>query len=72
MHPADLLRAVRRIAMETPLVALDIVEVSPPYDWAASTINNADRVIREVLAALAWKKAGRPPLPPAVTSDGRR
>ncbi len=72
MHPADLLRAVRLIAMETPLVALDVVEVSPPYDWAASTINNADRVIREVLAALAWKKAGRPPLPPAVTSDGRR
>lgn len=71
MTPADLLRAVRRIAMETPLVAMDVVEVSPPYDWAATTINNADRVIREVLASLAWKKAGRPPVPPAVTSDGR-
>jgi agmatinase len=71
MSPPDLLRAVRRIAMETPLVALDVVEVSPPYDWAATTINNADRVIREVLAALAWKKAGRPQVPPAVTSDGR-
>ena len=32
MNPADLLRAVRSIALETPLVALDVVEVSPPYD----------------------------------------
>jgi agmatinase len=70
MNPADLLRAVRRIAMETEVVALDVVEVSPPYDWADTTVNNADRVIREVLTALAWKKAGRPPLPRIGVSDG--
>ena len=71
MNPADLLRAVRRIAMETNIVALDVVEVSPPYDWAATTINNAHRVVREVVTALAWKIAGRPPLPPATVADGR-
>jgi hypothetical protein len=32
MNPADLLRAVRSIALETPLVAMDVVEVSPPHD----------------------------------------
>lgn len=56
MNPADLLRAVRSIALETPLVALDVVEVSPPYDQAESTVNNAHRVILETLAALANKK----------------
>ncbi len=53
LTPADLLRAVRRIAVETPLVALDVVEVSPPYDWAELTINNAHRVVLEMLAGTA-------------------
>jgi agmatinase len=56
MNPADLLRAVRSIALQTPLVALDVVEVSPPYDQAESTVNNAHRVVLETLAALAHKK----------------
>ena len=56
MAPADLLRAVREIALRTDLVALDVVEVSPPYDWADATVNNAHRVVLEVLAALAAKK----------------
>jgi agmatinase len=56
MTPADLLRAVRQIALRTNLVALDIVEVAPPYDWADQTINNAHRVVLEVLAALAYKR----------------
>ncbi len=62
MAPADLLRAVRQLAIETPLVALDVVEVSPPYDWADLTINNAHRVVLEVLAGLAVRRrseAGR-------------
>ena len=58
MTPADLLRAVRRIALECPLVAMDVVEVSPPYDWADLTVNNAHRVVFEVLAALATKRRG--------------
>ena len=68
MNPADLLRAVRAIALETNLVAMDVVEVAPPYDWAETTINNAHRVVKEVLAALAEKKrraAGGEPGPPA-------
>jgi len=56
MNPADLLRAVREIAMRTNLVAMDVVEVAPPYDWADLTVNNAHRVVLEVLAGLAWKR----------------
>jgi agmatinase len=56
MTAADLLRAVRTIALQTQLVALDVVEVSPPYDHADLTVNNAHRVILEVLAALAHRK----------------
>jgi agmatinase len=56
LNPADLLRAVRRLALDTPLVAMDIVEVSPPYDWAETTINNAHRVVLEVLAGTAVRR----------------
>jgi agmatinase len=56
MAPADLLRAVREIALRTNLVAMDVVEVAPAYDWADVTINNAHRVVLEVLAGLAWKR----------------
>lgn len=59
MNPADLLRAVRSIALETPLVALDVVEVSPPYDHAETTVNAAHRVVLETLAALAHKQRER-------------
>ncbi len=59
MNPADLLRAVRSIALETPLVAMDVVEVSPPYDHADTTVNNAHRVVLEALAGLAHKKRER-------------
>ena len=70
MNPADLLRAVRSIALETPLVAMDVVEVSPPYDHADSTVNNAHRVMLEALAGLAHKKRER--AGGAVTRPGTR
>jgi agmatinase len=54
--PVDLLRAVRRLATDTPLVALDVVEVAPPYDWAEVTINNAHRIVLEVLAGIAVRR----------------
>jgi agmatinase len=67
MNPADLLRAVRQIALDTPLVAVDVVEVAPPYDHAETTVNNAHRVVMEVFAALAHRKraagGGSPGLP---------
>ena len=56
MTPNDLLRTVRKIAMESNLVGMDLVEVSPAYDWADVTINNAHGVIWEVLSGLAYKK----------------
>ena len=64
MAPVDLLRAVRAIAQRTNLVALDVVEVCPPYDWADTTVNNGHRVVWEALAGLAWKRreAGSAPV----------
>ena len=67
MMPIDLLEAVRRIVLECPVVALDVMEVSPPYDHADVTVNNAHRVVFETLAALAHKTrakaGGKPHLP---------
>ncbi len=67
MAPADLLRAVREIAMRTNLVAMDVVEVAPAYDRADLTVNNAHRVVLEALAGLAWKE-----LPPAERASPPR
>ena len=54
--PIDLLRMVRQIVLETNVIAMDVTEVSPPYDHADVTVNNAHGLIWEALAALAWKK----------------
>jgi arginase family enzyme len=35
---------------------MDIVEVSPPYDWAESTAMIANRVALEAISALAVKR----------------
>jgi agmatinase len=61
MQPADLLRAARRLPLDTPVVALEVVEVSPRYDWAELTINNAHRVILETLAGLAVRRTRSSP-----------
>lgn len=64
LMPRELLRAVRRVALETKLVALDVVEVSPPYDGPAGvTAEVAHRVVLETLSALASKRSGRTPGP---------
>jgi len=60
MTPADLLQAVRMLATTANVVALDVVEVSPPFDHADTTINNAHRVIFETLAGLAYKRTHAP------------
>ncbi len=57
MQPADLLRAIRKIALRTNLVAMDLVEVSPPYDHAEITAPNANRCILDAISALAVKKS---------------
>lgn len=56
MLPRELLRAVRRIAGRVQLAGLDVVEVSPPYDWAESTAALANRVVLEAISALAVKR----------------
>ncbi len=52
----ELLRAVRRIAGAVDIAAMDVVEVSPPYDHAELTSMAANRVVMEALSALAVKK----------------
>jgi agmatinase len=51
-----LLDAVRRICMELPVVGMDVVEVSPPYDHADITAALANRVVLEALSGLAWTR----------------
>jgi agmatinase len=61
MQPRELLRAVRRIVGQVQLAGMDIVEVSPPYDWAESTAMIANRAALEAISALAVKhRAGTP------------
>jgi agmatinase len=56
MLPRELLRAVRRIVGKVDLAGMDIVEVSPPYDWAESTAMIANRCALEAISALAVKR----------------
>jgi agmatinase len=53
----ELLRALRQIASAVPVAGMDIVEVSPPYDWAESTAMIANRAALEVISALAGRKS---------------
>ncbi len=64
-----LLDAVRGLAYALPVVGVDIVEVSPPYDTADITAALANRVALEVLSATARKRrdaAGGPRWDPAL------
>jgi agmatinase len=56
--PRQLLDTIRRIAIELPVVGMDIVEVSPPYDSADVTAMLANRVVLELLSGLAYRRAG--------------
>jgi agmatinase len=56
MLPRELLRAVRRIVGKVELAGMDIVEVSPPYDWAETTAMIANRCALEAISALAVKR----------------
>ncbi len=52
----ELLDSVRRLCLELPIVGIDVVEVSPPYDHADITAALANRVVLEALSALARKR----------------
>ncbi len=56
LSPRQLLDAVRRVGAELPLVGMDIVELSPPYDHAEVTAYLANRVVLEALAGVAWRR----------------
>jgi agmatinase len=49
----QLLDSVRRLCLELPIVGMDVVEVSPPYDHADITAALANRVVLEALSAIA-------------------
>jgi agmatinase len=52
----QLLDAVRRIAMETTIAGVDVVEVSPPYDHAEITAYLGNRIVLEALGGIAWRR----------------
>ena len=54
----QLLDAVRRIAVELPVVGVDVVEVAPAYDSAEITSFLANRVVLEMLSGIAYRHRG--------------
>lgn len=52
----QLLDAVRRICYELPVMGIDVVEVSPPYDHADITALLGNRVVLEALSAIARRR----------------
>jgi agmatinase len=52
----QLLDGVRRIAMETTIGGVDVVEVSPPYDHAEITAYLGNRIVLEALGGIAWRR----------------
>jgi agmatinase len=67
----QLLDAVRRVGMELPLVGVDVVEVSPPFDHAEVTAYLANRVVLEILSGVAWRRKGGARRPDAPLLEGR-
>jgi arginase family enzyme len=61
MLTREVLRAIRQVVGAVDLAAMDVVEVSPPYDHAETTAMAANRAVLEAISALALKKRdGRP------------
>jgi agmatinase len=67
----QLLDAVRRICLELPVVGMDIVEVSPPYDHAEITAFLANRVALEALSGMAARRHGLSHDPAGPLLEGR-
>ncbi|CAN5887401.1 agmatinase [soil metagenome] len=67
----QLLDSVRRICLELPVVGVDVVEVSPPYDHAEITAYLGNRVVLEALSALAARRHGLSHDPAGPLLDGR-
>jgi agmatinase len=54
----ELLSAVRTVASSVDICAMDLVEVSPPYDVAELTAMAAHRVLLETITGIARYRAG--------------
>jgi agmatinase len=67
----QLLDSVRRICLELPVVGIDIVEVSPPYDHAEITAYLANRVALEALSGIAARRVGLKHDPAGPLLEGR-
>jgi agmatinase len=67
----QLLDAVRRCCLELPIVGVDVVEVSPPYDHADITAYLGNRVVLEALSGIARRRRGDPWDPRQPLLDGR-
>ncbi|GAA4680678.1 agmatinase [Phytohabitans rumicis] len=67
----ELLDAVRRCCYELPVVGVDVVEVSPPYDHADVTAFLGNRVVLEALSAIARRRKGPPWDPRQPLLDAR-
>jgi agmatinase len=52
----ELLRAIRQVVGSVEMVAMDVVEVAPPYDHAEVTATAAHRCVMEALSALAARR----------------
>lgn len=59
----QLLDSVRRICFELPVLGVEVVEVSPPYDHAEITAALGNRVVLEALSGMAARKKGLPNSP---------
>jgi agmatinase len=56
MLTRELLRAIRQIVGRVELAAMDVVEVSPPFDQAEVTAAAAHRCVLEAISALAARR----------------
>jgi arginase family enzyme len=65
----QLLDAVSRICQELPVVGVDVVEVSPPYDHADITVLLGNRVVLEALAGIARRRKDAAAAPGAGAWD---
>lgn len=64
LTPREMLKFIRTVAKETPLVGMEVVEVAPPYDSADITSLLACRAILDVLGTLVVEgKIGRRVVP---------
>jgi len=54
----ELLDTVRQACLELPIVGVEVVELSPPYDSAGITAALANRVVLEALSAIARRRRG--------------